>query len=184
MILFQKVVDTEMYTYLIGWTKLNKFYYGVRYSKKSTTEELWITYFTSSKHVKDFRIENGEPDIIQIRKVFNDKQKAQLWEHKVLKRLNCAKSEKWLNKTDNISIHYSEKYSNTLPGRLAALSKITNKKYNEIFDEETVLRLKKNRSETSKKNWSNPELRKKMSKKKETTKYREAALKRWSSKKQ
>lgn len=27
-------VDNQPYTYLIGWSKLNKWYYGVRYSKK------------------------------------------------------------------------------------------------------------------------------------------------------
>jgi hypothetical protein len=97
-------MENLYYTYLIGWSKLNKFYYGVRYSKNCTPEDLWKTYFTSSKYVRKFRKENGEPDIIQIRKTFNDSLKARLFENKVLKRLNVIKNEKWLNKTDNISI--------------------------------------------------------------------------------
>jgi hypothetical protein len=28
----------KAYTYLVGWTELNKFYYGVRYSRKSNPE--------------------------------------------------------------------------------------------------------------------------------------------------
>lgn len=52
------------YTYLVGWNKLNKWYYGVRFSDKADPIELWKTYFTSSKRVKEFRLENGEPDII------------------------------------------------------------------------------------------------------------------------
>ena len=172
-----------MYTYLIGWSKLNKFYYGVRYSKKANPSELWVSYFTSSKHVKDFRKKHGEPDVIQVRKVFDEKKKAQLWEHKVLRRLNCAKSHKWLNKTDNMSIHYSEKYSNTEPGLQAALKAITNKKYSEIYDQETCERLKKNRSDVSKRNWANPELRNRMNKPKNPEVYREAALKMWAARK-
>lgn len=92
------------YTYLIGWSKHNKFYYGVRYSKNCHPSDLWIKYFTSSKYVNDFRKEHGEPDIIQIRKTFSCVDKARNWETKVLKRMNVIKEEKWLNKTDNISI--------------------------------------------------------------------------------
>jgi hypothetical protein len=85
------------YTYLIGWSIHNKWYYGVRYAKNCKPEELWKTYFTSSKHVKQFRLKRGEPDIIEIRKIFKDKYKAVLWEQKVLKRLNVEKNKKFLN---------------------------------------------------------------------------------------
>lgn len=88
------------YTYLIGWSKHNKFYYGVRYAKNCSPNDLWKTYFTSSNVVKRFRLINGDPDIIQIRKTFKTKDKAILWEHKVLKRMNVLKkSSMWLNKS-------------------------------------------------------------------------------------
>ena len=92
------------YTYLIGWSKFNKFYYGVRFSKNCRPEDLWVTYFTSSKHVKTFADLYGDPDIIQIRKTFEDENKARLWEEKVLKKMKVVKNDKWINKTDNISI--------------------------------------------------------------------------------
>jgi hypothetical protein len=92
------------YTYLIGWKTHNKFYYGVRFSKKSDPAELWVNYFTSSKHVKSFAKEYGAPDIIQIRKVFEDVNKARLWECKVLTKMNVIVTDKWLNKTNNKSI--------------------------------------------------------------------------------
>ena len=47
------------YTYLIGWTKYNIQYYGVRYAKGCHPDDLWKTYFTSSKYVKEFREKNG-----------------------------------------------------------------------------------------------------------------------------
>lgn len=104
------------YTYLIGWSKFNTWYYGIRFAKNCQPEDLWTTYFTSSKYVKQFRKQNGEPDIIQIRKIFDSKEKAILWEHKVLKRLNVISNEKWLNKTDNKTI-CPEAARNALVGR-------------------------------------------------------------------
>ena len=92
------------YTYLIGWAKLNKWYYGVEYSvvsKIANPENLWTVYFTSSKEVKKFREQNGEPDVLQIRKTFTAAEGARLWEEKVLKRLNVIEDDKWLNKNDN-----------------------------------------------------------------------------------
>lgn len=96
------------YTYLIGWSKLNKWYYGVRFSKNCNPGEIWNTYFTSSKYVKKFREEQGEPDVVEVRKTFENEHQARLWEHKVLKRLNAPKNDKWLNKTDNKSIYNDE----------------------------------------------------------------------------
>lgn len=85
------------YTYLIGWSKLDKFYYGVRYAKTCIPDDLWVRYFTSSKLVKHYRNLYGEPDIIQVRRTFNDKVKAADWEAKVLRRLKIKTNEKMLN---------------------------------------------------------------------------------------
>jgi hypothetical protein len=95
------------YTYLIGWTQYNKWYYGLRYAKGCKTTDLWSTYFTSSKYVKQFRKQFGEPDVIQIRKTFQSKESAILWENKVLTKLKVIKSHKWLNQTNNKAIDNS-----------------------------------------------------------------------------
>lgn len=97
------------YTYLIGWTTYNKWYYGVRYRKGCHPDDFFKKYFTSSKHVKKFIEQYGLPDIIQIRKTFDNKEKALLWEHKVLKRLKVTYNEKWLNKTDGSKNWYNKK---------------------------------------------------------------------------
>jgi hypothetical protein len=85
------------YTYLIGWSNVNKFYYGVRFAKNCSPDDLWEKYFTSSKHVKHMRKKYGEPDVLQIRKTFETKEQAVLWEEKVLRRLNIKHNEKMLN---------------------------------------------------------------------------------------
>lgn len=94
----------QPYTYLIGWSTYNKWYYGVRFAKNCHPEELWVSYFTSSKHVKKFRKDYGEPDIIQVRKRFSDSVSARIHEEKVLVRMNVINEDKWLNKTNNKSI--------------------------------------------------------------------------------
>lgn len=92
------------YTYLIGWSKEDLWYYGVRYSKDATPSELFESYFTSSKYVHDAVEVLGSPDVVEIRKEFLCSEKARIWEHKVLRRLKVVTNKKFLNKTDNISI--------------------------------------------------------------------------------
>lgn len=86
------------YTYLIGWAKLDTWYYGVKYGKNSQPLQFWKTYFTSSKLVQKFIIDNGQPDVITIRKIFgNDPIKAVKWESTVLRRMNIPNNKKFLN---------------------------------------------------------------------------------------
>lgn len=96
--------DTIPYTYLIGWSKINKWYYGVRYAKGCNPSDFWNPYKTSSKYVKNYISEYGEPDILMIRKTFNSIKSARNWEHKVLRRMKVIYREDFINKTDNKSI--------------------------------------------------------------------------------
>lgn len=88
------------YTYLIGWSNHNKYYYGVRFAKNCNPDDLWKTYFTSSEKVKKSRLEFGEPDVIDVRKTFSDSKSARLWESKVLRKMNAVSDQRWLNQTD------------------------------------------------------------------------------------
>lgn len=96
------------YCYLIGWTSLNKWYYGVRFAKNCHPSDFWVSYFTSSKHVKQLRAEHGEPDIIEIRKTFKEKSNALIWEHKVLRRLQANKDTKFLNISIGLGAGYAD----------------------------------------------------------------------------
>ena len=94
------------YTYLIGWSALNKWYYGVEYGIKKTPcanpQNLWTTYFTSSNLVKYYRKTYGEPDVVQVRKIFSKgsvesrMEESITWEKRVLSRVNIA-NDIWLN---------------------------------------------------------------------------------------
>ena len=96
------------YTYLIGWSSHNIWYYGSRYARKCHPKDLWKTYFTSSKYVAETIKQLGHPDVIQIRKTFDNAAKAREWEHKVLKRLDVIHKSNWLNKTNNKAIILDE----------------------------------------------------------------------------
>ena len=64
------------YTYLVGRSRLDVWYYGVRTAKASSPADLWVTYFTSSHRVKAFRAAHGEPDVVQVRQVFDNREAA------------------------------------------------------------------------------------------------------------
>lgn len=91
------------YTYLIGWSSLNKWYYGVRYSKNCQPLDLWNPYKTSSKIVKNFIALHGEPDICTVRKIFTNINNARIWENRVLVKLDVINDTKWLNRHNNIA---------------------------------------------------------------------------------
>lgn len=98
MNIYHTAIDRTPFTYLLGWSRLNMWYYGVRYAKGCHPNNLWTTYFTSSKHVKNFCKEHGRPDIIMIRKIFSCQTKAKHWEDRVLLSIPKEKRNFWLNK--------------------------------------------------------------------------------------
>jgi hypothetical protein len=86
------------YTYIIGWSDHNKWYYGCQYSSKSHPQNLWTKYFTSSKSVFNFRKEYGEPDIVLVCETFDDPLDAKKWEDDVLLSIPKDQYSYWLNK--------------------------------------------------------------------------------------
>lgn len=93
------------YTYLIGWSDLNLWYYGSRYAKESKClyetgchpNDFWVTYHTSSDYVEEARKIHGEPDVRKIRKTFATAEETRRWEKKVLKKLPLGDGSPWLN---------------------------------------------------------------------------------------
>ena len=92
------MIEYKPYTYLLGWSKQNKWYYGCEYSLKTkiaNPQNLLTIYFTSSKYVQKFIKKWGFPDIIKIRKVFSEANDARLWEQKVLQKINVINDNRW-----------------------------------------------------------------------------------------
>ena len=87
------------YTYLIKHRPTGKVYYGFRGANKvDPHEDLWKNYFTSSKKVLNLIKETGIDSFdFEIRKVFDTKEEAILWETRVLRRCNVLHDDRWLN---------------------------------------------------------------------------------------
>ena len=89
----------QPYTYLIGWSKQDKWYYGVRYANNVSPDlDLWKEYFTSSNYVTEFRNLHGEPDVVTIDKIFDDVDSAVEYETQYILENKVLGNTKWLNK--------------------------------------------------------------------------------------
>jgi hypothetical protein len=126
------------------------------------------------------------PDIVQIRQIFENKENAIIWEHKVLRRMGVTKKDQWINRTDNKSINGSkEAYSK------ASKAKWTNNEYREKIssstkslwqNEEWVKQTREKAKKTVKYKKENNLYVKQKRTEEQKENYRLAALKRWQNK--
>ena len=86
------------FTYCITFLPTGQRYYGVRYAKGCHPDQLWTTYFTSSKIITGLIEEHSKDSFsTQIRKTFTTPEQACSWETKFLTRINAAKHPDWIN---------------------------------------------------------------------------------------
>ena len=93
------------YTYCITFLLTGQRYYGCRYANNKTyvanPKDLWITYFTSSKVIKDLIALHGKESFtFQIRQTFKTTEETVAWEHKFLTRIDTAANPDWFNKSN------------------------------------------------------------------------------------
>lgn len=90
---------TIPYTYFLKNKITGEKYYGVRYANSCTPNDLWTTYFTSSKYVKNLIVLYGVDSFdFSVRKIFTTAKDARNWEERVLRKLNILNNNTWLNK--------------------------------------------------------------------------------------
>jgi hypothetical protein len=96
------------FTYYLFHRPTGVKYYGVRYANNCSPNDLWKTYFSSSKKVRFLIEEYGiESFDYQIRKVFDSKEAAISWEQRVLRRLKVLNKTEWLNANIAGAIRYA-----------------------------------------------------------------------------
>ena len=89
------------FTYVLTFKPTGQRYYGVRYAKNAHPSQLWKTYFTSSKVIKNLLKEHGtEVFEVAVRRTFRSKESAVIWESKVLKRLDASHNKNWFNQVN------------------------------------------------------------------------------------
>lgn len=160
-----KNLNTLPYCYLIGWSNLGKFYYGVKFAKNSHPDTFWKNYFTSSQIVKQYREKYGEPDIIQIRKTFPistyknlelAQDAAVRHEQKVLKKAKLIENKNFLNCSANVESRTKE--------RIVNHTKMREETFNgSYFSQKGLENIKKHNSKYTKEN--NPMRRKEVQEK-------------------
>lgn len=161
------------YTYRIGWSKTGVYYYGVRYAKDCHPDDLWVSYFTSSKHVDNYTAKHGAPDILEIRRTFATVNEAQDWENDVIRRGRLVENQSYLNYTNNKAIPVVEfdrakNFRNSDP---------TRKRFRD-FPKEQQVRIREGSRENAIR--QHKEGRANYKKPEDTTNYKTAALMRWS----
>lgn len=86
----------QPYIYIVGWIDLNAWYIGCRYASKCHPGDLWSTYFTSSKLVRELRESWGEPDYIETFNA-NSGKEALAQEADLIRTYNLHSGTRWLN---------------------------------------------------------------------------------------
>ena len=98
------------FTYHLYHTPTGQHYYGVRYKKGCSPEELWVSYFSSSPVVHQLIEQYGQDSFVpSVRKIFETAEEAVAYETKFLTKVNAQHNDKWLNRhngrTDFIGPH-------------------------------------------------------------------------------
>ena len=90
--------DRIPFTYLIYCKATGQYYYGSRYSKHCHPDQLWTSYFTSSKVVKQLILEHGKDAFtFKVTKTFDSKEDARKWEYRFLCKVKASTNSNWLN---------------------------------------------------------------------------------------
>lgn len=91
-------LDRRPYVYAIMWSDLNLAYLGVRHGKGCNPDDLWKTYFTSSRYVKELRAKHGEPDHLEIIDTFLTGDEAIKAEYEIILDFGLHTNPVFLNK--------------------------------------------------------------------------------------
>lgn len=91
-------MQTKPFTYLLRFKPTGQLYYGSRYSNGCCPEQLWTTYYTSSKVIKQLISKHGKDSFdYKITRIFQNKKEARNWEFRFLSKVNAKRSNLWLN---------------------------------------------------------------------------------------
>jgi len=89
------------YTYLITFLPTGQRYYGVRTKRGCHPTDLWNSYYTSSKEVRQLIKEHScGAFTTEVRRTFRTREQAIAWEHRVLRRLDAARNPQYLNRNN------------------------------------------------------------------------------------
>lgn len=87
------------FTYHLYHKPTDQHYYGVRYKKGCSPDELWVSYFSSSPVVHQLIEQYGADSFVpSVRKLFETNEEAVAYETKFLTKVDAQHNDKWLNR--------------------------------------------------------------------------------------
>lgn len=119
----------QPYTYVVTHKATGKRYYGVRYARNCSPSDLWVSYFTSSKTIKNIIAREGIAAFqSEVRRTFATIEDARVWEEKVIRRIKAATSPLWFNMSEGNRLFFSDCLGRTFTKRSKARMSASAKK--------------------------------------------------------
>jgi len=114
--------NRQPFCYYIAWLEEpSVWYYGARFAKDCSPEDLWTTYFTSSQRVKEYREKYGEPDIVRVHRLFDTVEEAAEFEREQLQSIKDSGFwDRVLNQSIGGVYHVSEHSEDTINKMVAS----------------------------------------------------------------
>lgn len=145
------------YTYHLYHIPTKKHYYGVRYKKDCSPNDLWTSYFSSSPVVHSLIEQYGKDSFIpKVRKTFNTSDEAVLWESKFLQKIDAQNNDKWLNR-HNGSDSFIGPHTHTNETKSKIASKIKGIKRSEETKAKIRAKAKEREAKRRADGWTMPE---------------------------
>lgn len=145
--------DRTPFTYSLFCSTTKQYYYGVRYGKGCHPDQLWSSYFTSSKTVSQLIEQHGKDAFeIRIRKVFDCPKKALEWEQRLLERVNAINRKDWINLSHGTTFRHNETLSEATKQKMSEMRK--GKKLTTPRDPEHTAKLVAARKRNGKQAWN------------------------------
>jgi hypothetical protein len=145
--------DRTPFTYSLFCSTTKQYYYGVRYGKGCHPDQLWSSYFTSSKTVSQLIEEHGRDAFeVRIRKIFNCPKKALAWEQRLLERVNAINRKDWINLSHGTTFRHNETLSEETKQKMSETRK--GKKLSKPRDPNHTAKLVEARKHNGKAAWN------------------------------
>jgi hypothetical protein len=131
----------QPYTYLIRFKPTGQIYYGSSYANKSkiaNPSQLWTSYFTSSKIIKQLITEYGTDSFeVEVRQIFESPEQAINWEHKVLSKFDAKNNPVWINENNGDKKFKNDGHSEETRQKISLSNKgqISNRKGKPLSEE-------------------------------------------------
>jgi hypothetical protein len=96
-------------------------YYGASYKEGASPEELGVTYFSSSRKIKEIIKKYGSASVrFEIRRIFSDVYSCLRWESSFLRRIDARNNQLWLNEHNGDGKFYCKEHTEESRKKMSA----------------------------------------------------------------